>query len=61
MHVYLAAIIDVYSHRIVGYAIGKTLCPELTITALKMAIATRKTDNLIHHSDQAFNIPVKII
>jgi len=50
--VYLAAIIDVYSSRIVGYAIGKTLCPELTITALKMAIATRKTDNLIHHSDQ---------
>ncbi|MBA7592268.1 putative transposase InsK for insertion sequence element IS150 [subsurface metagenome] len=50
--VYLAVIIDVYSHRIVGYAIGKTLCPELTVTALRMAIATRKTDNLIHHSEQ---------
>ncbi|GAI92243.1 unnamed protein product [marine sediment metagenome] len=57
--VYLAAIIDVYSHRIVGYAIGKTLCPELTITALKMAIATRKTDNLIHHSDQGIQYTCK--
>ena len=50
--VYLATILDVYSHKIVGYARSKTLCPELTITALKMAIATRKTNNLIHHSDQ---------
>ena len=39
--VYLAAIIDVYSRRIVGYALGKTLCPKLTVIALKMAIATR--------------------
>jgi len=35
-----------------GYAIGKTLSSELAITALNMAIATRNTDNLIHHSDQ---------
>jgi transposase InsO family protein len=57
--VYLAAIIDVYSRKIVGYAIGKTLCPELTITALKMAIATRKTNNLIHHSDQGIQYTCK--
>ena len=50
--VYLSAIIDVYSRRIVGYAIGKTLCPKLTITALPMAIKNRDTNNLIHHSDQ---------
>ena len=47
--VYLAAIIDIYSRKIVGYAIGKTLSPKLAIAALSMAIATRKTDNLIHH------------
>ena len=47
--VYLAAIIDIYSRKIVGYAIGKTLSPKLAIAALNMAIATRKTDNLIHH------------
>jgi transposase InsO family protein len=57
--VYLSAIIDVYSRKIVGYAIGKTLCPELTVTALKMAIATRKTDNLIHHSDQGIQYTCK--
>jgi len=50
--VYLAAIIDIYSRRIVGYAIGRTLSPELTLAALKMALATRKIGNLIHHSDQ---------
>ena len=50
--VYLAVIIDIYSRKIVGYAIGKTLSPELTIAALNMAIANRNTNQLIHHSDQ---------
>jgi len=50
--VYLAAIIDIYSRKIVGYAIDKTLSPELTIAALNMAIANRNTNQLIHHSDQ---------
>ena len=57
--VYLAAIIDAYSRRIVGYALGKTLGHKLTVTALKMAIATRKTDNLIHHSDQGIQYTCK--
>ena len=50
--VYLAAIIDVFSRRIVGYAIGRTLAAKLTLGALKMAIKDRNTDNLIHHSDK---------
>jgi len=57
--VYLAAIIDIYSRKIVGYAIGKTLSPKLTITALNMAIAIRNTDNLIHHSDQGIQYTCK--
>ena len=57
--VYLAAIIDIYSRKIVGYAIGKTLSSELAITALKMAIATRNIDNLIHHSDQGIQYTCK--
>ena len=57
--VYLAAIIDIYSRKIVGYAIGKTLSPKLAIAALSMAIATRKTDNLIHHSDQGIQYTCK--
>ena len=57
--VYLAAIIDIYSRKIVGYAIGKTLSSELAIAALSMAIATRNTDNLIHHSDQGIQYTCK--
>ena len=51
---YLAAIIDGLSRKAVGYAIGKTLSPALTISALKVAIGKRNTDGLIHHSDQGF-------
>ena len=59
--VYLAAIRDIYSRKIVVYALGKTLSPKLAIAALKMAITTRKTDNLIHHLDQGRKFPVKNI
>jgi len=50
--VYLAAIIDAFSRRIVGYAIGRTLAAKLPLEALKMAIGGRNTDDLIHHSDK---------
>jgi len=46
--VYLAAIIDAFSRKIVGYALGRTLAAKLTLEALKMAIGQRNTDNLIH-------------
>lgn len=50
--VYLAALIDGFSRYIVGYALGRTLSPILTIAALYDAISKRNTDGLIHHSDQ---------
>jgi len=50
--VYLAAVIDAFSRKIVGYAIGRTLAKELALEALKMAISSRNTDDLIHHSDK---------
>ena len=50
--VYLAAIIDAFSRKIVGYAIGRTLAAELTLEALKRAIEGRNTTDLIHHSDR---------
>jgi len=50
--VYLAALIDTFSRKIVGYALGRTLAAELAIEALKMAVAERNTDNLTHHSDK---------
>ena len=49
----LAAIIDGLSRKAVGYAIGKTLSPALTILALADAIGKRDIkSSLIHHSDQ---------
>jgi len=51
--VYLAAILDAYSRRVIGYAISTGLETGLTLKALRMAIAGRKpAPGVIHHSDQ---------
>ena len=51
--VYLAAILDAYSRKVIGYAVSATLDTALTLQALKMAIATRNPcAGVIHHSDQ---------
>jgi putative transposase len=51
--VYLAAILDAYSRRVIGWALGSTLEATLAIEALRMALATRRvTLGLIHHSDR---------
>jgi len=50
---YLAVIMDLYSRRIVGWAISSSLDSGLCLEALKMAIAKRKPKKgLIHHSDR---------
>ena len=45
--VYLAALIDGFSRKIVGYGLGRSLSPVLTKTALLDAISKRDTGNLI--------------
>jgi putative transposase len=51
--VYLAAILDAFSRRVIGYAISARLDSSLTLEALHMAIAGRRPDpGVIHHSDQ---------
>jgi len=51
--VYLAAILDAYSRKAIGYAVSAALDTALTLQALKMAIAERKPGvGIIHHSDQ---------
>jgi len=51
--VYLAAILDACSRRVVGYAVSAGLEATLTLEALRMAIARRKPNRgIIHHSDQ---------
>jgi putative transposase len=51
--VYLAAILDAYSRKVIGYAVSTALETTLTLEALRMAIDRRKPGpGVIHHSDQ---------
>jgi putative transposase len=51
--VYLSVVLDVYSRRVIGWALGRTLAGELTISALRMALASRRPSaGLVHHSDR---------
>ena len=51
--VYLAAILDAYSRKVIGYAVSMSLDTVVTLEALKMAIARRQPGpGVIHHSDQ---------
>jgi putative transposase len=49
---YLAVVLDVWSRRIVGWAMESHLRTELVLAALDMAIAQRRPQGVIHHSDQ---------
>ena len=50
---YLASVMDLYSRRIVGWALADDLRAELVVDALEMAVARRRPDaGLVHHSDQ---------
>jgi putative transposase len=50
---YLAAVMDLFSRRIVGWAMRDTMQVELASAALTMAIRQRKPQaGLIHHSDR---------
>jgi putative transposase len=50
---YLAAIIDLYSRKIVGWSIGPDLDTSLPMRALQMALAQRDSSMpLLHHSDR---------
>jgi len=50
--VYLAAILDLYSRRIVGWAFSKRIDTKLCVTALRMALEARHPSRCIHHSDR---------
>jgi putative transposase len=50
---YLAAILDLYTRRIVGWAMSDRMTSALTMSALQMALQQRQpAAGLIHHSDQ---------
>lgn len=51
--VYLAVILDAWSRRVVGYALGRQIDTRLTLAALRAAIRARHpSPGLIHHSDR---------
>mgnify|MGYP002785046291 CR=1 FL=1 len=50
---YIAAVVDLFSRRVVGWAMADNMYTELIENALKMAIGRRQpAPNLMHHSDQ---------
>ena len=51
--VYLAALLDRYSRKVIGWAISKRIDAELCVAALKVALANRTPGaGCIHHSDR---------
>lgn len=49
---YLAVVLDVWSRRIVGWAMESHLRTELVLSALNMALEQRTPNQVVHHSDQ---------
>jgi putative transposase len=50
---YLAAVVDCFSRRVVGWSMRDDLRAELVVDALEMAVARRRPGpGLVHHSDQ---------
>lgn len=51
--VYLAAILDAFSRRVVGWKLSRFIDTDLALAALDQALADRQpASGLIHHSDQ---------
>jgi putative transposase len=50
---YLAAVVDCFSRRVVGWSMRDDLRAELVVDALEMAVARRRPKpGLVHHSDR---------
>ena len=50
--VYLAMVLDVFSRKVVGWAMAHHLRTELVLAALNMAIGQRRPKEVVHHSDK---------
>ena len=51
--IYLAVMIDAFSRRCIGWALGTRITTELTLDALRMALVSRRPKaTLVHHSDR---------
>jgi putative transposase len=51
--VFLAVVLDAYSRRVIGWALDRIIEDDLTLRALRMALAQRVIEpGLVHHSDR---------
>jgi len=51
--IYLAVVLDAFSRRVIGWALGRMLEAELAVAALRMALHERQpAPGLVHHSDR---------
>jgi putative transposase len=51
--IYLAVVLDLYSRKVIGWAISKKIDGKLALSALEMAIERRKpARGVVHHSDR---------
>ena len=58
----MAAVIDLFSRRVVGWSMSAEMTAQLVTDALVMAIWRRgKPDALLHHSIAAANTPVRAV
>ena len=48
---FLAVVLDAWSRRIIGWSMALHLRTELVLDALEMALAQRRPENVIHHTD----------
>jgi len=49
---YLAIVLDVFSRKIIGWAMDTNMRTELILDALQMAVTQRQPRGVIHHSDR---------
>ncbi|MDR1449389.1 MAG: DDE-type integrase/transposase/recombinase, partial [Propionibacteriaceae bacterium] len=53
---YLATVIDLYSRKLVGWAVADHLETSLVIDAVAVAVASRRPGSVIFHSDRGCHI-----
>ena len=57
---YLAVVLDLFSRKVVGWAMGTSLEASLPVQALEMARISRKPcTGLLHHSDRGVQRPAR--
>ena len=59
---YLAVVLDLFSRRIIGWALGKYKTTELTLKALRLALNKRKpTETVLFHTDRGAEYRAHIV